>query len=253
MNELTIYDKEIAIFDPKDFWSEEKLLEMPIDKLRAILSVEEYRGVKVQDHLEIIGGRLMDFMKDDKAIAPYALKKINEIAKYMLARLEDLDDESFFTNENATVLNLFAVPAFQTPSVRHNTCSFLVHSASRWQELEKNTSSGISKAEYLSLFSEAIKVGSNNKKTALSYFLVNFGFIHHFDKTWAEKNLVEYFGKKNALHEFAWACYFGDHISGKFVPEFLHEKFLEVAKNLNEYRRAFSRKVSSFICFQSLP
>ena len=72
VNELTIYDKEVAIFDPKDFWSEEKLLEMPIFELREILSVEEYRGVKVQDHLEIIGDRLMDFMKDDKAIDPYS-------------------------------------------------------------------------------------------------------------------------------------------------------------------------------------
>lgn len=248
VNELTIYDTEVAIFDPKDFWSEEKLLEMPIDELREILSVEEYRGVKVQDHLEIIGGRLMDFMKDDKAIDPYALKKINEIAKYMLARLEDLDDESFFTNENTKFCNPFVVPFFETPSVRRDTCSFLVHSASRWQELEKNTSSGISKAEYLSLFSEAIKAGSKNKKTALSYFWENFGFIYHFDKTWAEENLVEYFGKKNALHEFAWTCYLGGRIDGKFVPELLHENFLEVAKSLNEYEVRFQAKfLRSFV------
>ncbi|MYB57360.1 MAG: hypothetical protein F4X51_13275 [Gemmatimonadetes bacterium] len=248
VNELTIYDKEVAIFDPKDFWSEEKLLEMPIDELKEILSVEEYRGVKVQDHLEIIGGRLMDFMKDDKAIDPYSLKKINEIAKYMLARLEDLDDESFFTNENTTFCNPFVVPFFETPSVRRDTCSFLVHSASRWQELEKNTSSGISKAEYLSLFSETIKAGSKNKKTALSYFWENFGFIYHFDKTWAEENLVEYFGKKNALHEFAWTFYLGGRIDGKFVPELLHENFLDVAKILNEYEVRFQAKfLRSFV------
>lgn len=248
VNELTIYDKEVAIFDPKDFWSEEKLLEMPIDELREILSVEEYRDVKVQDHLEIIGGRLMDFLKDDKAIDPYALKKINEIAKYVLARLEDLDDESFYTNENTTFCNPFVVPFFETPSVRRDTCSFLVHSASRWQKLEKNTSSGISKAEYLSLFSEAIKSGSKNKKTALSYFWENFGFIYHFDKTWAEENLVEYFGKKNALHEFAWTCYLGGRIDGKFVPELLHENFLEVAKILNEYEVRFQAKfLRSFV------
>ena len=248
VNELTIYDKEVAIFDPKDFWSEEKLLEMPIDELRAILSEEEYRDVKVQDHLEIIGDRLLNFMKGDKAIDPYALKKINEIAKYMLARLEDLDDESFFTNENTTFCNPFVVPFFETPSVRRDTCSFLVHSASRWQELEKNTSSGISKAEYLSLFSEAIKAGSKNKKTALSYFWENFGFIYHFDKKWAEENLVEYFGKKNALHEFAWTCYLGGRIDGKFVPELLHENFLEVSKILNEYEVRFQAKfLRSFV------
>ena len=248
VNELTIYDTEVAIFDPKDFWSEEKLLEMPIDELGAILSEEEYRDVKVQDHLEIIGDRLLNFMKGDKAIDPYALKKINEIAKYMLARLEDLEDESFFTNYNTTFSNPFDVPAFETPSVRRDTCSFLVHSASRWQELEKNTSSGISKAEYLSLFSEAIKAGSKNKKTALSYFWENFGFIYHFDKTWAEENLVEYFGKKNALHEFAWTCYLGGRIDGKFVPELLHENFLEVAKSLNEYEVRFQAKfLRSFV------
>ena len=248
VNELTIYDKEVAIFDPKDFWSEEKLLEISSDELREILSKEEYRSVKVQDHLEIIGDRLLDFMKDDKAIDPYSLKKINKIAKYMLARLEDLEDESFFANHNTTFCNPFVVPFFETPSVRRDTCSFLVHSASRWQELEKNTSSGISKAEYLSLFSEAIKSGSKNKKIALSYFLENFGFIHHFDETWAEKNLVEYFGKKNALHEFAWTCYLGGRIDGKYVPEFLHENFLEVAKNLNEYEVRFQAKfLRSFV------
>ena len=246
VNELIIYDKEVAIFDPKDFWSEEKLLEMPIDELRAILSEKEYRGVKVQDHLEIIGDKLLDFMKGDKATGPYSLKKINKIAKYMLAKLEDLDDESFFTNHNETFLNLFA--EFRTPSVRRNTCGILVHSANRWQEIEKNTSSGISKAEYLSLFSEAIKSGSKNKKTALSYFLETFGFIHHFDETWAEENLMDHFDKKNAMHEFAWSCYFGGHIGGKFVPEFLHEKFLEVAKNLDEYEAHFQTKfLRSFV------
>ncbi|MCY4644477.1 MAG: hypothetical protein OXB88_07650 [Bacteriovoracales bacterium] len=248
VNELTIYDKEVAIFDPKDFWSEEKLLEISSDELREILSKEKYRSVKVQDHLEIIGDRLLDFMKDDKAIDPYSLKKINKIAKYMLARLEDLEDESFFANHNTTFCNPFVVPFFETPSVRRDTCSSLVHSASRWQELEKNTSSGIPKAEYLSLFSEAIKSGSKNKKIALSYFLENFGFIHHFDETWAEKNLVEYFGKKNALHEFAWTCYLGGRIDGKYVPEFLHENFLEVAKNLNEYEVRFQAKfLRSFV------
>ena len=248
VNELTVYNKEVDIFDPREFWNEKKLLEMSLHELREILFEEEYRGVKVQDHLEIIGDRLMDFMKDDKAIDPYSLKKINEIAKYMLARLEDLKDESFFANHNTTFCNPFVVPFFETPSVRRDTCSFLVHSASRWQELEKNTSSGISKAEYLSLFSEAIKSGSKNKKIALSYFLENFGFIHHFDKTWAEENLAEYFGKKNALHEFAWTCYLGGRIDGKFVPEFLHENFLEVAKNLNEYEvRLQAKFLRSFV------
>ena len=75
VNKLTIYDKEIAIFDPKDFWSEEKLLEISLPELREILSQEEYRGVRVLDHLEVIGDRLMDFMKGDKAIDPYSLKK----------------------------------------------------------------------------------------------------------------------------------------------------------------------------------
>ena len=239
VNELTVYNKEVDIFDPREFWNEKKLLEMSLHELREILFEEEYRGVKVQDHLEIIGDKLLDFLKGDKAIDPYSLKKINEIAKYMLARLEDLEDESFFANHNTTFCNPLVVPFFETPSVRRDTCSFLVHSASRWQELEKNTSSGISKVEYLSLFSEAIKSGSKNKKIALSYFLENFGFIHHFDETWAEKNLVEYFGKKNALHEFAWTCYLGGRIDGKYVPEFLHENFLEVAKNLNEYEVRF--------------
>ena len=248
VNELTIYDKEVAIFDPKDFWSEEKLLEISLPELREILSKEEYRGVRVQDHLEVIGDKLMDFMKGDKAIDSYSLKKINKIAKYMLSRLEDLEDESFFTNENATFFDPFIVPAFETPNVRRNICGFLVHSASRWQKLKENTSSGISKAEYLSLFSEAIKSGSKNKKIALSYFLENFGFIHHFDKTWAEVNLVQYFGKKNALHEFAWSCYLRGRIDGKFVPEFLHEKFLEVAKNLNDYEVRFQAKfLRSFV------
>lgn len=248
VNELTVYNKKVAIFDPKNFWSEEKLLEISFDELRDIFSKEEYRGVKVQDHLEIIGDKLLDFLKGDKAIDPYSLKKINKIAKYLLARLENLDDESFFTNENTTFCNPFVVPFFETPNVRRDTCSFLVHSASRWQELEKNTSSGISKTEYLSLFSEAIKSGSKNKKTALSYFLENFGFIHHFDETWAKKNLVEYFGKKNALHKFAWTCYLGGRMDGKFVPEFLHKKFLDVAKNLNEYEVHFqTRFLRSFV------
>ncbi len=248
VNELTIYDKKVDIFDPRNFWNKEKLLDMSFDGLREILSKEEYRGVKVQDHLEVIGDRLIDFMKGDKAIDPYSLKKMNKIAKYMLSRLEDLEDESFFTNENATFFNPFIVPAFETPNVRRNICGFLVHSASRWQKLKENTSSGISKAEYLSLFSEAIKSGSKSKKIALSYFLENFGFIHHFDKTWAEVNLVQYFGKNNALHEFAWSCYLRGRIDGKFVPEFLHEKFLEVAKNLNDYEVRFQAKfLRSFV------
>lgn len=248
VNELTVYNKEVDIFDPREFWNEKKLLEISSDELREILSEDEYRDVKVQDHLEIIGDKLLGLMKGDKAIDPYSLKKINKIAKYMLARLENLDDEIFFTNENTTFCNPFVVPFFETPSVRRDTCSFLVHSASRWQELEKNTSSGISKTEYLSLFSEAIKSESKNKKTALSYFLENFGFIHHFDETWAKKNLVEYFGKKNALHEFAWTCYLGGRMDGKYVPEFLHENFLDVAKNLNEYEVHFqARFLRSFV------
>ena len=248
VNELTVYNKEVDIFDPREFWNEEKLLEISFDELREILSEDKYRDVKVQDHLEIIGDKLLGLMKGDKAIDPYSLKKINKIAKYMLARLEDLKDEKFFANYNTTFCNPFVVPFFETPSVRRDTCGILVHSASRWQELEENTSSGISKTEYLSLFSEAIKSESKNKKTALSYFLENFGFIHHFDETWTKKNLVEYFGKKNALHEFAWTCYLGGRMDGKFVPGFLHEKFLDVAKNLHEYEVHFqTRFLRSFV------
>ena len=97
----------------------------------------------------------------------------------MLARLEDLDDESFFTNENTT----FVILLLCHSSKRHLFAGILVVFSPQRKSVarvRKNTSSGISKAEYLSLFSEAIKAGSKNKKTALSYFWENFGFYTSF-------------------------------------------------------------------------
>ena len=103
-----------------------------------------------------------------------------KLRSIILARLEDLEDESFFANYNTTFSSAFLVQAFETPSVRRDTCSFLVHSASRWQELEKIHRRELSKADHLSLYSEAIKAWSKNLKTALSYSLGEFWFYISF-------------------------------------------------------------------------
>ncbi len=187
INPIIVYDKDENIFDPRVFWNETKLFEMSITELKAILSKKEYREVKIQEHLEIIGDRLIDCLKDEKPIDVMSLKKLNAVARILLSRLEDFDDEDGFTSTFSDIMH----SGIETPLVRWYVCWFILVSASKWLVLEKEATIEISKDDYLSIFSEMIREDSKNRQAALVVFYNHFEFIHHFDKVWAESNLTK--------------------------------------------------------------
>ena len=245
INPIIVYDKDENIFDPRVFWGEIKLLEMPIVELKDILSKNEYEKVKVQEHLEIIGDRLINFLKNEKPIDVVSLKKLNAVARVVLSRLEDFDDKDGFTSTSHDVIG----SGMAVPSVRWNVCNFIVHSASCWGKLKKEGATGISKDEYLALFSDTLKKGSRNRQTALSRYFEYFDFLYDFDEVWARENLYHHFNK-----EFAWSCYFGRHIHGKFISNTLRDKFLNMAKILDaesKFGRDYIRSFALNICYNS--
>ncbi len=244
INPLIIYDRYEDIFDPRVFWDESKLLEISPKDLKRIISKEKYKGIKIQEHLEIIGSRLVSILKEREIDLP-SLKKLNDSACGVLRRLEDFSDEDNFTSHIIDLAGLVT----DAPMVRWDICNFGLFSASRWRELAKKGWTELKKDFYLNLFSDTLRQGSKSRRISLLRYLESFDFLYQFDKTWSEDNLIPYFNKK-----FGWKCYLSRHIHGTFIPNVLKDHFLDIAENLNiksKFGKIYIRSFVFNICYNT--